>query len=847
MTLLANLGTLLTGGLGKASRLLAAAQAGDALTVAEVMCAHPQLASYCGLHGKQSALHRAAAAGHLDVCQSILEPLKQRTAATEALVAAGRRKPAAPAKWRRLLDAALNQRNGKGFTPLMLACRGGHALVAAYLLREGADPLASDEANRRTALHYAAAGGHVECLRLLCGEGTVVPGPQGPRRLRDVIVEDMQVSSCRYIDQRAFGGLTALHFAVVTGNLEAVQALLQAGASIMVKTDGEAYLGDEYLVPGSTPLHIAVIVGSVSAVHSLLQSHAELMNVVGQILDERGRRPWEGHSRTDIRSMRNQFRKLPFHLARDRGAPQLTQLVDPRIPVEAALDAARDTEHGIGPKRLQTILAMVLQQQLLGWLDRCQLEADTEAAAAARQGGAATPGTATPLATAFAGDAALPEPRTSPSPSVQAAVTAIAALQQGSGTGRGRREPSSGGGRREPSIAAIPECAAEAQEGAEEAGTEGVPPSGLPLAAPDALEGAQAQWTGAEDEAGAELPSISPFAHAPPLAGCASLSAPVTPARPSLGVASSAPVPASLPNPPMARVDRLPSLHGYMGLLSVKRERSRSVENAHTLQSLMASGGLMAPHRHRASSQAGATEAEGGNPGMEQRGVGNASRLHRQISLPTGTFGGGAARTRSAAAGCGAEVAVPQRPRFLSEEHPSAARSAAGPTLTVVPQLHHRRSSSHSSSAAGMLNVLSTLRGRLMSVEGGGASGADSLATIGAPGVPVTVAGGGAAAEVQLSDSEIKDCCKVSDGDDDPSVAGSEESWEDQECGVCLDHAVEVAFAGCQHKLCIGCARNLTKQEKKPPHCPFCRRLVFGFERVSVTSRPPTAVHVRAD
>lgn len=34
---------------------------------------------------------------------------------------------------------------------------------------------------------------------------------------------------------------------------------------------------------------------------------------------------------------------------------------------------------------------------------------------------------------------------------------------------------------------------------------------------------------------------------------------------------------------------------------------------------------------------------------------------------------------------------------------------------------------------------------------------------------------------------------------------------------------VEVAFAGCEHALCLECARNLTKQDKKPPHCPFCR------------------------
>lgn len=39
-----------------------------------------------------------------------------------------------------------------------------------------------------------------------------------------------------------------------------------------------------------------------------LQAHMEMMNVLGTRLDERGRRPWEGTSRTDIRSVRNQFR-----------------------------------------------------------------------------------------------------------------------------------------------------------------------------------------------------------------------------------------------------------------------------------------------------------------------------------------------------------------------------------------------------------------------------------------------------------------------------------------------------------------------------------------------------------
>lgn len=135
-----------------------------------------------------------------------------------------------------------------------------------------------------------------------------------------------QVQACRFIDQRAFGGLTALHFAVVTGSLDAVQALLRAGASIMVKSgafeveadgeglrweagracaagtraaagqracllalvappllthsrpapcrpaDGEAYIGEDFLVPGSTPLHVAVIISNVSIVHAILQA-----------------------------------------------------------------------------------------------------------------------------------------------------------------------------------------------------------------------------------------------------------------------------------------------------------------------------------------------------------------------------------------------------------------------------------------------------------------------------------------------------------------------------------------------------------------------------------------------
>ena len=292
-------------------------------------------------------------------------------------------------------------------TPLMLACEYGHANIVSYLLRHGANPLLADLNNSRTALHHAAVGGHVDCLEILCsdstkyttklslihnnkssrksrksrknssgggeGDGDEDGGEEVSRTLRDIVVPDSQVQSAKYIDRRAFGGLTALHFATVTGNFEAVQVLLKSGAATMVKTDGDAYIGSEYLLPGSSPLHIAVIVGNVSVIHGLLQSHAELMMFAGagERVDERGRRTWEGHSRSDPRSLRNSNRKLPFHLARERGLAQIVALVDPRIPIDSALDVARDTEFGFGVKRLTTICSMALQKSLLDWLDDC--------------------------------------------------------------------------------------------------------------------------------------------------------------------------------------------------------------------------------------------------------------------------------------------------------------------------------------------------------------------------------------------------------------------------------------------------------------------------------------------
>lgn len=321
----------------------------------------PQLAAFTGFRGSLSSLHRAIVHGDDGTCRAIIDILVNYS-----------EKQMSQKKIKfedTLLYTVLNQRTHRGTTPLMVACEKGYDGIAEMLLDAGANPLMLDAYNCRTCLHYAAINGRASCVDLLTRDDTTIEHHGRRLPLRECLVDDIQVSSAKYIDQRSFGGLTPLHFATVAGSIESVQTLLRRGAAIMVKTDGDAFIGDEYLNPGSSPLHVAVLVNNMSIAHAIVQAHAELMSATGQIIADRGRRPWEGHSRTDIRSMRNSHRKLPYHLARERGRRNLMQLVDPRINADFSLDQVRDAQQGLGAKRLASICSLVIQKSLLSWLD----------------------------------------------------------------------------------------------------------------------------------------------------------------------------------------------------------------------------------------------------------------------------------------------------------------------------------------------------------------------------------------------------------------------------------------------------------------------------------------------
>jgi ankyrin repeat protein len=103
-------------------------------------------------------------------------------------------------------------------------------------------PTATGEnTNEMTALHLAAATGHVEAIKVLVQLGadieanTAVAGDGG-------------------------GGDTPLHLAVNNGRMESIQMLVQLGANKEAKT-----------APGGTPMHVAALTGHVEVIKLLAQ------------------------------------------------------------------------------------------------------------------------------------------------------------------------------------------------------------------------------------------------------------------------------------------------------------------------------------------------------------------------------------------------------------------------------------------------------------------------------------------------------------------------------------------------------------------------------------------------
>ena len=125
--------------------------------------------------------------------------------------------------------------------PLVSAVRDGDVEAVRSLLRQGADANAA-EGDGLSTLHWAARSGEPEIAKILLDAGATV---------------DVRTRN---------GAYTPLHEASKAGNALVARVLLEAGANPAARTT----TGD------ATPLHFAAISGSAAAVEVLLEAGAEI-------------------------------------------------------------------------------------------------------------------------------------------------------------------------------------------------------------------------------------------------------------------------------------------------------------------------------------------------------------------------------------------------------------------------------------------------------------------------------------------------------------------------------------------------------------------------------------------
>ena len=150
-----------------------------------------------------------------------------------------------------LLDnkAEADAANGDGVTPLMIASASGNPDVVHILIERGANPNAAERTYGQTPLMFAAASNEADVIPVLVEKGADV-----------ATATKVRTSSTT----EPMGGLTALHYAVRQGNVEAVDALLDRGADI-----------NQVSADGTTPLMLATINGRFDLAMHLLERGAD--------------------------------------------------------------------------------------------------------------------------------------------------------------------------------------------------------------------------------------------------------------------------------------------------------------------------------------------------------------------------------------------------------------------------------------------------------------------------------------------------------------------------------------------------------------------------------------------
>jgi len=156
-----------------------------------------------------------------------------------------------------------------GASPLMLAAASGSADAAKMLLDHGADVNARERDRGETTLMFAAAANRASVIKILMqhsADSTIATKVVDVMKLPptgQTINVDRQQTNRELVGME--GGLTALMFAARQGAIEAVQALIDAGAQVNQVSPGD----------GTSPLLIAAINGRFDVAKYLLEHGAD--------------------------------------------------------------------------------------------------------------------------------------------------------------------------------------------------------------------------------------------------------------------------------------------------------------------------------------------------------------------------------------------------------------------------------------------------------------------------------------------------------------------------------------------------------------------------------------------